>query len=58
MNLPTTASIIEHFSSIPDPHLNRRKLHKLSDIFFIALCASICGANDWVAIEMFGKAKQ
>lgn len=58
MDLPVTVSIIEHFSSIPDPRLNRRKQHKLSDIFFITLCASICGANDWVAVEMFGKAKR
>ena len=54
---PST-SIIKHLSSIPDPRLNRRKRHKLGDVFFIALCASICGANDWVAVETFGKAKQ
>lgn len=58
MTLSASASIIEHFSSIPDPRLNRRKLHKLNDIFFITLCAVICGANDWVAIEEFGKAKK
>jgi predicted transposase YbfD/YdcC len=54
----TTASIIKHFSTIPDPRVNRKKLHKLDDIFFITLCAVICGANDWVSIEMFGKAKE
>jgi predicted transposase YbfD/YdcC len=54
----TTASIIKHFSSIPDPRINRKKLHKLDDIFFITLCAVICGANDWVSIEIFGKAKE
>lgn len=58
MKPPASASIIEHFSSIPDPRLNRRKLHKLGDIFFITLCAVICGANDWVAVEAFGKAKK
>jgi len=58
MNLPASASIIEHFSSIPDPRIDRRKRHKLSDIFFITLCASICSANDWVAVELFGKAKE
>lgn len=58
MLLPPTASIIHHFSSIPDPRLNRKKLHQLSDIFFITLCAVICGADDWVAIETFGKAKE
>jgi len=50
-------SIIEHFSSITDPRLDRKKRHKLIDIFFITLCGVICGADSWVAIEQFGKAK-
>ena len=53
-----TASIIQHFSSIPDPRIARGKRHELIDIFFIAICAVICGANDWVAIEAYGKAKE
>lgn len=58
MKSPSTGSILHHFASIPDPRINRRKLHKLSDIFFITLCAVICGADDWVAIELFGKSKE
>ena len=50
--------MIEYFSSIPDPHINRRKLHKLEYIFFIALCVAICRTNDWGAGEMCGKAKK
>lgn len=53
-----TASIMHHFSTIVDPRINRRKRHQLSDIFFITLCATICGADNWVAIERFGKAKE
>lgn len=56
--LKPSASIISHFANIPDPRLNRRKRHQLGDIFFIALCGVICGADDWVAIETFGKLKQ
>ena len=52
------ASIIHHFSSIEDPRRDRHKKHLLSDIFFITLCATICGADNWVAIERFGKAKE
>jgi predicted transposase YbfD/YdcC len=52
------ASIIHHFSSIEDPRRDLHKKHKLSDIFFITLCATICGADNWVAIERFGKAKE
>jgi len=54
----TTSSIIKHFSSIIDPRIERGKQHQLKDIFFITLCASICGADSWVAIETFGKAKE
>ena len=38
--------------------MDRRKRHKLSDIFFITLCAAICGADDWASIEQFGRAKR
>ena len=52
-----TPSIIHHFSSIKDPRVDRQKKHQLQDIFFITLCSVICGADNWVAIEEFGKAK-
>ena len=58
MHTNPTASIINHFSSIPDPRIERGKCHKLEHIFFIAICASICGANDWVAVEAYGKSKR
>jgi predicted transposase YbfD/YdcC len=53
-----TASILHHFSSIKDHRVNRQKKHELQDIFFLTLCAVICGADNWVAIEEFGKAKE
>ncbi|MGZ4997481.1 MAG: ISAs1 family transposase, partial [Methylobacter sp.] len=53
-----TPSIIHHFSSIQDPRVNRQKKHRLQDIFFISICATICGADNWVAIEEFGLAKE
>ena len=53
-----TPSIIHHFSSIEAPRVNRQKKHQLQDIFFISLCAMICGADNWVAIEEFGLAKE
>tara|TARA_Y100000588_G_C14098826_1_gene857819 strand:- start:15 stop:1127 length:1113 start_codon:yes stop_codon:yes gene_type:complete len=56
--LQATGSILSHFSSIEDPRVNRQKLHKLEDIFFITICGVICGADNWVAIEEFGKAKE
>lgn len=52
------ASIEEHFGSIRDPRIERRKLHKLVDILVIAICAAICGADTWEDVEVFGTAKQ
>jgi len=53
-----TASIIKHFETIKDPRLNRQKKHRLSDIFFLTLCAAIAGADGWVAVAAFAKAKE
>lgn len=51
-------SIADYFAEIEDPRLERTKEHKLVDIFVIAICAIICGADGWVGVEAFGKAKQ
>lgn len=50
-------AIHKHFSAIKDPRINRTKKHPLLNIIFIALCAVICGAEDWVSIERFGNAR-
>ena len=57
MNNQPTASITEHFASLEDPRIERTKLHQLLDIIVIAICAVICGADDWVEVELFGNAK-
>ena len=41
-----------------DPRIERSKRHKLLDIIAIAICATICGADSWVHIEMFGRSKE
>jgi predicted transposase YbfD/YdcC len=53
-----TTSIVDHFEELVDPRIERQKQHKLLDIIVIAICAVLCGANDWVAVEPFGKAKE
>jgi len=50
-------TLIEHFSTITDPRIDRTKRHKLIDILVIAICATICGAETWEEFELFGKAK-
>ena len=49
-------SIIEHFSDTDDPRRENRR-HLLIDIIVIAICAVICGADDWSAVQEFGEAK-
>ncbi len=53
-----TSSIRDHFGALPDPRMERTKRHQLLDILTIALCAVICGADSWVEVEQFGKAKR
>ena len=53
-----TASITTHFASIKDPRVDRTKLHSLHDILVLSICAVVAGAESWVAVETFGKAKE
>jgi predicted transposase YbfD/YdcC len=57
MNDPTPPTIAHHFAKLTDPRKFHSPPHLLLDIVTIAICAVICGADDWVAIETFGKAK-
>ena len=50
-------SIMSHFSSLEDPRANNRE-HLLLEVITMALCAVICGADSWVEVELFGRAKQ
>ena len=52
------ASISDCFDALEDPRIERRKRHKLLDIVAIAICATICGADSWVHVEMFGRSKE
>ncbi|QIV96314.1 putative transposase YbfD/YdcC [Allofrancisella inopinata] len=58
MSTKATASIFHHFEQVSDPRINRKKRHKLIDIFFMTITAVICGANNWVMIEEFCKSKE
>jgi predicted transposase YbfD/YdcC len=51
-------SLSTHFAALDDPRVDRTKHHPLLDIIVIAVCAVICGADSWVEIEEFGKAKR
>jgi hypothetical protein len=57
MKLRPKYRLVEHFAEIDDPRIERTKRHKLTDILTIAILAVICGAEGWVGMENFGKAK-
>ncbi len=53
-----TDNFEQHFSGIEDPRVsNHNKLHELVDILALTILAVICGANGWVGVESFGRAK-
>ena len=51
-------SFERNFGQIKEPRVERTKKHKLIDIIAIAILAVISGAEGWVAIETYGKAKE
>jgi len=54
---PVTANLQVRFATLTDPR--RRKItHPLLNFIVIAICAVICGADDFVAIADFGRRKR
>jgi predicted transposase YbfD/YdcC len=51
-------SLFEKVGEIKDPRIERTKLHCLKDILVIAVCATICGADNWEEITEFGESKR
>jgi hypothetical protein len=43
---------------LPDPRVERTKLHKFEDILVIAICALLCGAESFEDMELFGDTKE
>jgi predicted transposase YbfD/YdcC len=55
---PNVASFVELFAQLPDPRMERTRMHSLESILFLCLCGVVCGANDLVSIERFGIARR
>ena len=53
----TRIAFADYFADLPDPRIDRTKLHRLGDILVIAVCAVVCGADNFEEIEAFGQAK-
>lgn len=50
-------TIQEHFSVVEDPRAEFLVEYNLLEMIIIAICAVICGANDWVAVVDWGTIK-
>jgi hypothetical protein len=52
-----SASLLEHFSSLEDPRIERNQRHALLDIVLLTVCAVVSGADGWESVEQFGRDK-
>jgi predicted transposase YbfD/YdcC len=58
---PTSGKRIDLISilrELPDPRVERTRLHKFEDILIIAICALLCGAESFEDMELFGDTKE
>ena len=51
------ASILDHFADLADPRRELGRVHRLDEIVFIATCAVLCGADNWVQIADYAHSK-
>ena len=58
MKLKPKTELSEHSEAMEGPRVEHTKRLQLGDILTIAILAVICGADSWVGMESFGKAKQ
>ncbi len=56
MDFEETPPFLEHFAGLPDPR-TRRPAYPLQELLLIAVCAILSGADDWVDVADWGRAK-
>lgn len=57
MDQDVPATFSKHFIKLKDPRIERKKLYPLTEVLFIVVSGSICGAESWRDFVLFGKAK-
>ena len=61
MNKDVSTAFESHFGVLfgvlNDPRIKRSKLYPLTEILFVVLCGTICGAESWRDFVLFGKEK-
>jgi len=51
-------SLKDHLLQLTDPRLKRRRRHELIDVLMIAVTALLCGAENFMQMAQFGRAKE
>ena len=51
-------NIKKHFRKLKDPRRSHRRRHLFMDIIVIAICAVICGCDDWQQVVTFGRERR
>ena len=57
MDMTAPEGLIEHFSKLEDPRVDRNKKHELIDVVVLCVCAVLSGSEEWSDIEEFGRTK-
>jgi len=53
------SKLVKALAAVPDPRRQCRNLrHRLVDVLVIGFCGVLCGSDDFVEIEEFGRAKE
>lgn len=58
MSKGAACRIYKHFEKVTDPRVDRGANHDLLEMVFMAITATMCGANGWADVERFVKAKR
>lgn len=58
MQNPSPTSLKTHLLQLTDPRLKRRRRHELIDVLMIAVTALLCGAENFMQMAQFGRAKE
>lgn len=53
----SNSSFLSYFTSVSEPRQEAKVIHRLDELFLVTLCSVISGADNWVAVEEYGKAK-
>jgi predicted transposase YbfD/YdcC len=52
---PALDALLDAFSTVPDPRIDRTKFHPLVNVLTMALFGAICGADGWEALAIYAE---